>query len=215
MNQHARVERHPIPFIDVAAQRRRLGKAIDDAIARVLESLPVPYRARGAGLRGRAREILRRAVTPCQLLQRHRRLVMASDGEGYRPRRCGVLSDLHLLRDRGSGGAGRRDPGFRRCRCRDLQHRCARASNRAIATAKRLGLKPKAVIPVDLFGLPADHDADRRSRQGAKPVHAGRCRAGLRRAPTRAASSAPSATPPRPAFSRPSRSAATAMAARY
>ncbi len=29
----------------------------------------------------------------------------------------------------------------------------------AIATAKRLGLKPKAVIPVDLFGLPADHDA--------------------------------------------------------
>ena len=29
----------------------------------------------------------------------------------------------------------------------------------ALATAKRLGLKPKAVIPVDLFGLPADHDA--------------------------------------------------------
>jgi dTDP-4-amino-4,6-dideoxygalactose transaminase len=28
-----------------------------------------------------------------------------------------------------------------------------------LATAKRLGLKPKAVIPVDLFGLPADHDA--------------------------------------------------------
>ena len=30
---------------------------------------------------------------------------------------------------------------------------------RAIGTAKRLGLKPKVVIPVDLFGLPADHDA--------------------------------------------------------
>src|SRR5262249_38895984 len=30
---------------------------------------------------------------------------------------------------------------------------------KAIAKAKRLGLKPKAVIPVDLFGLPADHDA--------------------------------------------------------
>ena len=28
-----------------------------------------------------------------------------------------------------------------------------------MATAKRLGLKPKAIIPVDLFGLPADHDA--------------------------------------------------------
>src|SRR5262249_9651337 len=30
---------------------------------------------------------------------------------------------------------------------------------RGIATARRLGLKPKMVIPVDLFGLPADYDA--------------------------------------------------------
>jgi dTDP-4-amino-4,6-dideoxygalactose transaminase len=30
---------------------------------------------------------------------------------------------------------------------------------RAIATAKKAGLKPKAIIPVDLFGQPADHDA--------------------------------------------------------
>src|SRR5438270_2361523 len=36
MNQHARADLAPIPFIDVAAQRRRLGRAIDDAIARVL-----------------------------------------------------------------------------------------------------------------------------------------------------------------------------------
>jgi len=36
MNQHARIEERPIPFIDVAAQRRRLGRAIDDAVARVL-----------------------------------------------------------------------------------------------------------------------------------------------------------------------------------
>src|SRR5690606_22472220 len=36
MNQHARVEAKPIPFIDVAAQRRRLGKAIDEATTRVL-----------------------------------------------------------------------------------------------------------------------------------------------------------------------------------
>ena len=34
-----------------------------------------------------------------------------------------------------------------------------RASKRAIATREAHGLKPKAVIPVDLFGLPADHDA--------------------------------------------------------
>ena len=34
MNQHMRPE--PVPFIDVAAQRRRLGKSIDEAVARVL-----------------------------------------------------------------------------------------------------------------------------------------------------------------------------------
>jgi dTDP-4-amino-4,6-dideoxygalactose transaminase len=31
--------------------------------------------------------------------------------------------------------------------------------DRAVATATRLGLKPRVIIPVDLFGLPADHDA--------------------------------------------------------
>ena len=36
MNQHTRLDGSPIPFIDVAAQRRRLGSAIDDAVGRVL-----------------------------------------------------------------------------------------------------------------------------------------------------------------------------------
>src|SRR5277367_3092065 len=36
MNQHTRLDERPIPFIDVAAQRRRLGGAIDAAVARVL-----------------------------------------------------------------------------------------------------------------------------------------------------------------------------------
>ena len=35
----------------------------------------------------------------------------------------------------------------------------ANSLKRGIATAQKLGLKPKAVIPVDLFGQPADHDA--------------------------------------------------------
>jgi len=34
MNQHTRLDTTPIPFIDVAAQRRRLGSAVDDAVAR-------------------------------------------------------------------------------------------------------------------------------------------------------------------------------------
>ena len=43
---------------------------------------------------------------------------------------------------------------------------------RAVATAKRHGLKPKVLIPVDLFGLPADYDAIARGRQGGRPVRA-------------------------------------------
>src|ERR1700759_3547066 len=35
MNQHLRLQ--AIPFIDVAAQRARIGKAIDEAVARVLD----------------------------------------------------------------------------------------------------------------------------------------------------------------------------------
>ena len=36
MNRPTRLDPAPIPFIDVAAQRRRLGRAIDEAVARVL-----------------------------------------------------------------------------------------------------------------------------------------------------------------------------------
>src|SRR6201988_377143 len=36
MNQRARLHPVPIPFIDVAAQRRRLGRSVDDAVTRVL-----------------------------------------------------------------------------------------------------------------------------------------------------------------------------------
>ena len=35
MNQHMRPE--PVPFIDIVAQRRRIGTAIDQAVARVLD----------------------------------------------------------------------------------------------------------------------------------------------------------------------------------
>ncbi len=43
---------------------------------------------------------------------------------------------------------------------------------RGIATAKRLGLKPRAVIPVDLFGQSADHDAIGGNRGSRGPVRA-------------------------------------------
>ena len=63
MNQHARLDSAPLPFIDLAAQRRRLGRAVDDAVARVLGALPVHPRTGGRRARSRARRFLRRA--PC------------------------------------------------------------------------------------------------------------------------------------------------------
>ena len=86
-------------------------------------------------------------------------LVLVLMAKGIGPRRRGDLPGLHVLRDGRGGGAARRDAGLRRCRCGHVQSRSRQRSKRAIAKARRLGLKPKAIIPVDLFGLPADHDA--------------------------------------------------------
>jgi dTDP-4-amino-4,6-dideoxygalactose transaminase len=157
MNQHARVEERPIPFIDLAAQRRRLGRAIDDAVARVLahcQFIQGPevhvLEAELAAFCGARHAIGCASGTDALLL-----LLMAWEigpGDavicpsftyhataemvvllGATPIIADVLPDTFNL-----------DPA---------------SCERAVVTAKRLGLNPRAVIPVDLFGLPADHDA--------------------------------------------------------
>ncbi len=62
MNQHARVDEKPIPFIDVAAQRRRLGRAIDDAVARVLTHCQFVQGPEVAALEADLAALLRRAA---------------------------------------------------------------------------------------------------------------------------------------------------------
>jgi dTDP-4-amino-4,6-dideoxygalactose transaminase len=157
MNQHARVEERPIPFIDLAAQRRRLGRAIDDAVARVLahcQFIQGPevhvLEAELAAFCGARHAIGCASGTDALLL-----LLMAwqiGPGDavicpsftyhataemvallGATPIIADVLPDTFNL-----------DPA---------------SCERAVVTAERLGLNPRAVIPVDLFGLPADHDA--------------------------------------------------------
>ncbi len=157
MNQHARPDTSPIPFIDVAAQRRRLGCAVDDAVARVLAH--------------------------CQFIQgpevRALEAELAAFGGARHAIACSSGTDALLLAlmawDVGPGDAVI-CPSFTFCATAevvallratpimadvqtDTFNLDADNLQRAIATAKRLGLKPKAVIPVDLFGLPADHDA--------------------------------------------------------
>jgi dTDP-4-amino-4,6-dideoxygalactose transaminase len=157
MNQHARVDERPIPFIDVAAQRRRLGSAIDEAVARVLTNCQFIL---GPEVRALESELAafcgaRHAIT-CSSGTDALRLVLMAWGIGPGdavicptftfcataevPALCGatpVLADV-------DAETFNLDPA---------------SVERAIAAAKKRGLKPRAVIPVDLFGQPADHDA--------------------------------------------------------
>jgi dTDP-4-amino-4,6-dideoxygalactose transaminase len=157
MNQHARVDERPIPFIDVAAQRRRLGSAIDEAVARVLTNCQFIL---GPEVRALESELAafcgaRHAIT-CSSGTDALRLVLMAWGIGPGdavicptftfcataevPALCGatpVLADV-------DAETFNLDPA---------------SVERAIAAAKKRGLKPRAIIPVDLFGQPADHDA--------------------------------------------------------
>jgi dTDP-4-amino-4,6-dideoxygalactose transaminase len=157
MNQHARPEGAPIPFIDVAAQRRQLGRAVDDAVARVLahcQFIQGPevraLEAELAAFCGARHAIVCSSGTDALLLA-----LMAWDvGPGDAVicpsfTFCATAEVVALLRA---------TPIMADVQA-DTFNLDADSLQRAIATAKRLGLKPKAVIPVDLFGLPADHDA--------------------------------------------------------
>ena len=157
MNQHARIEDRAIPFIDVAAQRRRLGRAVDDAVARVLAHCQFIH---GPEVRALEAELAAfcgaRHAIACSSGTDALRLVLMAWGIGPDDAvicpaftfcataevvaLCGatpVMADVEP-------GTFNLDPAS-----------CERAARTAIA----LGLKPRAVIPVDLFGLPADHDA--------------------------------------------------------
>jgi len=157
MNQHTRLESAPLPFIDVAAQRRRLGPSIDDAVGRVL--------------------------THCQFIQGPEVRALEADLAAFCGARhviaCSSGTDALLLIlmawEIGPGDAVicptftfhataemvallGATPVLADVQA-DTFNIDPESLQRAVATAKRLGLKPRAVIPVDLFGLPADHDA--------------------------------------------------------
>jgi dTDP-4-amino-4,6-dideoxygalactose transaminase len=157
MNQHARLDGGPIPFIDVAAQRRRLGRSIDDAVARVLahcQFIQGPeVRALEADLAafcGAHHVIACSSGTDALLL-----ILLAWEiGPGdavicptftfhATAEMVALLGATPVLADVEA----------------DTFNIDPESLQRAVATAKRLGLRPRAVIPVDLFGLPADHDA--------------------------------------------------------
>jgi dTDP-4-amino-4,6-dideoxygalactose transaminase len=154
MNQHLRQQ--PIPFIDTVAQRQRLGKSLDDAVARVL--------------------------THCQFLGGPEITQLESELAAFCGAKhavsCSSGTDalLMVLMAQGIGpGDAVLCPSFTFCATgeavaltgatpvfvdvlEDTFNIDPASLRRGIATAKRLGLKPKAVIPVDLFGQSAQHD---------------------------------------------------------
>src|ERR1700754_3048659 len=155
MNQHLRPE--PVPFIDIAAQRRRLGQSIDDAVGRVL--------------------------THCQFINGPEVTELEAALAAFCGARhvvtCASGTDA-LLMVLMAKGVGRGDavfcPSFTFCATGEAValtgatpvfvdvdeatfNISAASLKRGIATARKLGLKPRAVIPVDLFGQSADHDA--------------------------------------------------------
>ncbi|HEY5129276.1 MAG TPA: DegT/DnrJ/EryC1/StrS family aminotransferase, partial [Bradyrhizobium sp.] len=155
MNKHMLAE--PVPFIDIGAQRRRLGKSIDEAISRVL---------------GHCQFINGPEVTQLEA-------ALAAFSGAKHVVSCASGTDALLMvlmaRDVGRGDAVL-CPSFTFCATGEAValtgatpvfvdvdeatfNMDAASLKRGIATAKRLGLKPKAVIPVDLFGQSADHDA--------------------------------------------------------
>src|SRR5712671_4992772 len=155
MNKHMHAD--PVPFIDIGAQRRRLGGSIDEAVGRVLDHCQF--------------------VDGPEVAQLETRLADFSGAKHVVTCASGTDALLMVLMAKGVGrGDAVLCPSFTFCATGEAValtgstpvfvdvdeatfNMDANLLKRGIATAIRLGLKPKAVIPVDLFGQSADHDA--------------------------------------------------------
>jgi dTDP-4-amino-4,6-dideoxygalactose transaminase len=155
MNQHTNLP--PIPFIDVVAQRRRLGGAIDAALARVLAHCQFIL---GPEVRALESELAkfcgaRHAITCASGTDALMLALMAKDIGPGDAVFCPSFTFCATAEVAALVGA---TPVFVDVEA-DNFNISADGLAAALGTAKALGLTPKAVIPVDLFGLPADHDA--------------------------------------------------------
>jgi dTDP-4-amino-4,6-dideoxygalactose transaminase len=157
MNQHTRMDTQPIPFIDVAGQRKKLGQKIDDAVLKVLNHcqfiLGPEVRELEAQLSAFAGV---KHTVSCASGTDALMLVLLAKGVGQGDAVfCPSFTFAATCETVALVGA---TPVFVDVE-EDTFNMDVDSLERAIATAKKLGLKPKAIIPVDLFGLPADHDS--------------------------------------------------------
>lgn len=154
MNQHTPPQ--AIPFIDVATQRRRLGRAIDDAVSKVLDACQF--------------------INGPEVTQFEADLAAFCGAKHVVACASGTDALLMVLMARGIGpGDAVLCPTFTFCATGEVVALLGATPvfvdvdettfnidpaslSRGIATSRQQGLKPRAVIPVDLFGQSADHD---------------------------------------------------------
>jgi dTDP-4-amino-4,6-dideoxygalactose transaminase len=157
MNRHDRVDRTPIPFIDVAAQRRRLGGRIDAAVSRVLEHcqfiLGPEVRALEAAL---AEFCGARHVVTCASGTDALALVLMARGIG--PGDAVICPSFTFCATAEAVALLGATPVFADVDAATFNI-SPESALRAVAAARRAGLAPRMIIPVDLFGLPADYPA--------------------------------------------------------
>src|SRR4051812_7520439 len=157
MNQHTRLTKSPIPFIDVAAQRRRLGRRVDDAIARVVNHCQF---INGPEVRELERDLslfcgAKHAIGVSSGTDALVLILMALGiGKGDAVL-CPAFTFSATAESVALLGA---TPVFVDV-LEETFNLDPASLERGIETAKRLGLTPKAVMVVDLFGLPADYEA--------------------------------------------------------
>jgi dTDP-4-amino-4,6-dideoxygalactose transaminase len=157
MNQHARPDTAPIPFIDVGAQRQRLGRKIDEAIARVLGHCQFIMGPEVRELETALADFCsaRHAIT-CASGTDALLLVLMAKGIGSGDAViCPAFTFTATAEVVALVGA---TPVFADV-VEESFNLDPQSSARAVATARAAGLKPKAIIAVDMFGQPADHRA--------------------------------------------------------
>src|SRR5260370_37367538 len=155
MNQQLRPQ--PLPLIDIAAQRRRLGKSIDEAVSRVLAHCQF--------------------ISGTEVAQPEAELAAFSGAGHVVTCASGTDALLMVLMARGVGrGDAVLCPSFTFCATGEAValtgatpvfvdvdeatfNMDANSLQPGIPTPTNLRLHPKALLPVDLFRQSADHDA--------------------------------------------------------
>ncbi len=157
IDARARVDTLSIPFIDLAAQRRRIGPALDEAMGRVLGHCQFILGPEVRALEAQLAEFCgaRHAVSCASGTDA---LMMVLMGKGVGAGDAVICPSFTFTATAEVVALVGATPVFA-----DVDEATfnldADSLARACATARKHKLNPKAVIPVDLFGQPADHDA--------------------------------------------------------